>query len=256
MPDWIFNPVMFQLGPFKAHWYGFMYALSFILGYLYLQYSKPGKRLDLSVKEKDNLLIVIILGVVLGGRLGYVLFYNLEFYFSHPEKILAVWEGGMSLHGGVLGVLLGMLLYKRKKRFNFWRLGDIITSFVPLGVMFVRIGNFINGELYGRIASEYCIHFPTDPANCRYPSQLFQALLEGLILFIILQVVIRKKPQDGIVSGLFLLLYGIFRIVAEFIREPDAHIGFLWNIMTEGQLLSIFMVLAGAVLIFQRFRKP
>lgn len=255
MPDWIFNPVMFEIGPFTARWYGFMYALSFLLGYFYMHRSKAGKRLDLTTKEKDNLVTIIILGVILGGRLGYVLFYNLPFYLDHPDKIFAVWEGGMSFHGGLLGVAIGALLFARQKKCDMWKLGDIITSFAPLGVMFVRIANFINGELYGRIASDFCINFPTDPDNCRYPSQLFQAFLEGLVLFVILQMMIRKNPKPGIVSGLFLVLYGVFRIMAEFIREPDPQVGYLWAGATEGQLLSILMVLAGGILLFQKYRK-
>lgn len=249
MPDWIFNPVMFQIGPFTAHWYGFMYALSFILGYLYIYHSKLGKRLNLNDKGKDNFLVVIILGVVLGGRLGYILFYNLEFYLNHPEKILAVWEGGMSFHGGLLGIGIGVLIFAARKKLELLKMTDVITSFAPLGVMLVRIANFINGELYGRIADSYCINFPTDPANCRYPSQLFQALLEGLILLIILQLIARKNPKPGFISGLFLILYGLFRIIGEFVREPDAHIGFLWGGITEGQLLSIFMILGGAIML-------
>lgn len=255
MPDWIFNPVIFQIGPFTAHWYGFMYALSFILGYFYIYKSRLGKRLNLSDKEKDNFLVVIILGVILGGRLGYILFYNLEFYLQHPEKIFAVWEGGMSFHGGLLGVGLGVLLFAARKKLEILKMTDVITSFAPLGVMFVRIGNFINGELYGRIADNFCIHFPTDPANCRYPSQLFQAFLEGLVLFLLLQFIARKNPKPGFISGLFLLLYGLFRIVGEFFRQPDPQIGFLWGGITQGQLLSSFMILGGILMLMKVHKK-
>jgi len=226
-----------------------MYALSFTLGYLYLHYSKPGKRMGLSIKDKDNLVAATIAGVILGGRLGYILFYNLGFYLSNPLKIFAVWEGGMSFHGGLLGVTIALLIFIHKKKLNLWRISDAITGFVPLGVMFVRIGNFINGELYGRIADKFCINFPTDPLNCRYPSQLLQALLEGLILFLILQFVAYRNPKHGTVSGLFLLLYGLFRIIAEFFREPDPQIGFLWGVITQGQLLSTFMIIGGIILL-------
>ncbi len=255
MPDWIFNPIIFEIGPIKAHWYGFMYALSFILGYLYVNYSKLGKKLDLSQKDKDNLVIIIIAGVILGGRLGYILFYNLEFYLSHPEKIFAVWEGGMSFHGGLLGSALGMFLFSKQKKIDLWKIADVITSFAPIGIMLVRIANFINGELYGRIATQYCIYFPTDPENCRYPSQLIQAALEGLILFLILQWIARKNPKTGVLSGSFLILYGLFRIAVEFVREPDPQIGFLWDVITQGQLLSILMVGAGAILLIIRRKK-
>jgi len=249
MQDWIFNPIMFQIGPIQAHWYGFMYALSFILGYLYLSYSKIGKKLKLNQKEIDTLVMIIIIGVIFGGRIGYILFYNLEFYINNPEKLLAVWEGGMSFHGGLIGSILGILIFTKKKKINIWKIADVIASFAPIGVMFVRIANFINGELYGRIATSFCIHFPTDPTNCRYPSQLLQATLEGLILFLILQYTIRKDTKTGTVSGLFLTLYGLFRIVAEFIREPDPQLGFLWGVITQGQLLSVIMVVVGVVLL-------
>lgn len=252
VPDWIFNPIMFEIGPFVARWYGFMYALSFILGYLFLHYSKPGKSLKLKAKDLDTFIVWIILGILLGGRIGYILFYNLAFYIENPVKILAVWEGGMSFHGGLLGVVIALVLFSKKKKRNLWQLSDVITSFVPLGVMLVRIANFINAELYGRIATENCIYFPTDPSNCRYPSQIYQALLEGLILFVILQIVIHKKPKTGTVSALFLVLYGIFRIFMEQFRQPDAQIGFLWGGITQGQLLSIFMVLAGIILFILR----
>lgn len=211
--------------------------------------------MNLSDKEKDNLLVVIILGVILGGRLGYILFYNLEFYFQHPEKIFAVWEGGMSFHGGLVGVGIGVLLFAAKKKVEILKITDVITSFAPLGVMLVRIANFINAELYGRVADSFCINFPSDPANCRYPSQLIQAFLEGFILLVILQWVARKNPKPGIVSAIFLILYAIFRIVAEQFREPDPQIGFLWGGVTQGQLLSFFMILGGAIMLFKLRKK-
>lgn len=251
---WPFNPIMFQLGPIKAHWYGLMYSLTFVIGYLYMQYSAPGKKLPLSSEQKDVLVMIIIGGVLLGGRLGYILFYNLGFYLSDPLKIFAVWEGGMSFHGGVLGVLIAVILFIRKYKVSFWPLADILASIAPLGVMLVRIGNFINGELYGRIAENFCIYFPTDPQNCRYPSQLLQASLEGLLLLIILQVVIRKSLKPGLVTALFLFLYAIFRIFAEFFREPDEQIGFLPGGITQGQLLSIVMIFAAVFIYFKKLR--
>lgn len=240
---------MFEIGPFKAHWYGFMYALSFILGYLYLNYSKIGKRTGLTTGQKDTFTIFVILGVLLGGRLGYVLFYNLTYYLENPEKIIAVWEGGMSIHGGVIGVALALMWFSWKYKKSLLKLSDAVTGIVPAGIMLVRIGNFINAELYGRIAEKYCIYFPTDPANCRYPSQLLQAALEGLILFIILYLIGKKTKTPGIISSWFLILYGTFRIFAEFFREPDPQVGFLWNYITEGQLLSCLMIIGGALLL-------
>lgn len=247
--NWYFNPIIFELGPFKAHWYGLMYAIAFICGYLYIHYSKPGKKLNLSAKEKDSLVLTAILGVLLGGRLGYILFYNLPYYLQNPLKMITVWEGGMSFHGGLIGVAIGLFWAMRKKIQNFLPVTDIITSIAPLGLFFGRLGNFINGELYGRIASSFCLYFPGDPLNCRYPSQLIQAGLEGLLLFTILQYVIHKSKKAGTTSGYFLIFYGIFRTIAEFFREPDAQIGFLPGGITEGQLLSSFMVICGILLL-------
>lgn len=249
MNSWYFNPVMFEIGPFKAHWYGLMYAIAFILGYLYFSYSGPGKKTGLNEKQKDLITLACILGIIIGGRIGYILFYNFGYYLANPLKIFAVWEGGMSFHGGLIGALIGLLLSVKKCRAPFWPVADIITSIAPLGLFFTRIGNFINGELYGRVASSFCLHFPTDPGNCRYPSQLLQSLLEGMVLFIIMQIIIRKTKTPGVPSGLFLILYGIFRTFAEFFREPDPQIGFLPGGITQGQLLSFFMVICGIILL-------
>jgi phosphatidylglycerol:prolipoprotein diacylglycerol transferase len=250
MESWYFNPVIFQIGPIQAHFYGLMYALSFIAGYLFLFYSKPGKNIPLSNKQKDTFVFFIILGVILGGRLGYVLFYNLPFYLENPLKIFAVWEGGMSFHGGLLGVTFFILWVSKKYKIKFLKLTDFIVGVVPLGVMFVRIGNFVNAELYGRIADKFCLYFPTDPTNCRYPSQLLQAFLEGLILFIIIQLILHKSKTPGVTSSWFLILYGSFRIIAEFFREPDPQLGFIFGFVTQGQLLSAIMVIAGLVMFF------
>lgn len=253
MQQWYFNPIMFQIGPVKAHWYGFMYALSFLLGYLYLTYSKRGKKLQRN--ERDAFLIYVILGIVLGGRIGYVLFYNLVYYLTNPLKIFAVWEGGMSFHGGLLGAALAIMIFGRKYRKKFLDLGDIVTAFAPVGLFFAKIGNFINAELYGRIATSFCIYFPSDPANCRYPSQLLEAFLEGIVLFFTLYFIGRKTNKTGIVSACFLLFYGIFRIIAECFREPDVQIGYLFGFLTEGQLFSGLMVIAGIWLLLKLKKK-
>ena len=185
----------------------------------------------------------------MGGRIGYIIFYNFAYYLTDPFKMLAVWEGGMSFHGGLIGAAIGLVWSTCKFKIPFLPVADIVTSIAPIGLFFTRIGNFINGELYGRIANSFCLHFPTDPANCRYPSQLLQSLLEGLILFIIMQIIIRKTRSPGLTSGCFLILYGIFRSFAELFREPDPQIGFLPGGITQGQPLSFFAILSGAVLI-------
>jgi len=258
MQPWYFNPIMFEIGPFKAHWYGFMYAISFLIGYLYLLFSKRGRQLD--EKQKDSFVIYIILGVILGGRIGYILFYNLPYYLANPVKLIAVWEGGMSFHGGLIGSGLAIMLFAKKYKIPFLKLSDIVVSIAPVGLFFAKLGNFINGELYGRIATSYCLHFPSDPGNCRYPSQLLEAFLEGIVLFIVLYIIGGKTKKPGIVSAAFLVFYGIFRIFIEFFREPDPQIGFLFGVITEGQLLSALMLLSGIFLYYAlrkgKTRKP
>jgi phosphatidylglycerol:prolipoprotein diacylglycerol transferase len=268
MNEWSFSPVMFQIGPFQAHWYGFMYALGFAIGYLYLMFSKRGK--TLKPDERDSLVLHVILGVVLGGRIGYILIYNLAYYLENPAKLLAVWEGGMSFHGGLIGVAIAVWLFRKKYKKTYLQIGDIICSIAPVGLFFAKIGNFINAELYGRIVQisepyrhfgnhpafvnlqdSLCVYFPTDPSNCRYPSQLLEALLEGIVLFIIVTLVSRKFEKQGVVAGTFLVCYGIFRIFIEFFREPDPQIGFLPGGITMGQLLSIIMVISGLLIFWQ-----
>lgn len=247
MTEWYFNPIMFEIGPIKAHWYGFMYAVSFVIGYLYLHYSKPGKELKLTSSQKDALAVTVILGVILGGRIGYMLFYNFNYYLTHPAKIIAVWEGGMSFHGGLIGVALALSWFIHKYKVSYLKIGDVITLIAPVGLFLAKIGNFINAELYGRIATQFCLYFPTDRQNCRYPSQLLEAFLEGVVLFFVLAIIARQTKKTGVVTSAFLVLYGIFRIIAEFFREPDAHIGFLFGAITEGQLLSSLMIIGGAI---------
>ena len=258
-----FNPILVQLGPVAVHWYGVMYAVAFLLGYFYLHRSALGKSLPLNNDQKDFFLTTVIGGVLIGGRLGYILFYNFAYYMSAPLKIFAVWEGGMSFHGGVIGVGVAMWLFMWRCNVlaqregvahatgvRFLVLSDLVCAIAPLGLFFGRIGNFINGELYGRVAGgagQWCLYFPADPTNCRYPSQLFEAGLEGLVLFLVLWLVRKKFPRPGVVSAAFLFFYGIFRFGIEFFREPDVQIGFLPGGFTEGQLLSSLMIVGGVV---------
>ncbi len=245
MQPWYFNPVLAEIGPIKLRWYGFMYALAFGICYLYLQYSKYGKGLKLTKEQKDTFAAVVIGGVLLGGRLGYIIFYNLPYYLQNPLKIIAVWEGGMSCQGGLLAGILGILWFIKKYRVNFFELTDFVASVAPIGLFLGRIGNFINGELYGKVANRFCLYFPTDPANCRYPSQLLEAALEGFVLFVLLFIMRRYTQKKGLISAFFLIFYGIFRILAEFFREPDAQIGYIFGWLTEGQILSLLMVVLG-----------
>lgn len=256
MEYWTINPIMLQIGPITARWYGFMYAITFIICYLYIHYSKHGKTLKMKPKEKDSMVIFGMTGIILGARIGYILFYNFISYLQNPLKIFAVWEGGMASHGAVIGLAFSILFYSYISKKDFLKITDIITSIAPVGIILVRIGNFINGELYGRIAENFCIHFPTDPGNCRYPSQLFQAFLEGFVLLIIMQIIARKSKKTGHTSAYFLILYGIFRIIGECFREPDPQIGFLLGGVTLGQMLSFVMIVGGfLLLLFLRKRE-
>ena len=256
MTPWYFNPVLVQIGPLQIHWYGLMYGIGFLFGYLWIHYSNAGKNLKISIDNKNNLLLSSMLGVIIGGRFGYILFYNLAYYLSNPLKIFAVWEGGMSFHGGLIGVIIALLLFSKKYKIKFLQLTDVITSIAPVGLFFGRIGNFINAELYGRIASKYCIYFPSDPSNCRYPSQLLESFFEGLILFIILWIVRKYTKKDGIISSCFVLFYGVFRFLIEFFREPDLQIGYILGYFTKCQLLSSFIIIAGiGLIIFLNFSK-
>lgn len=248
MNQWYFHPILAQIGPLQIHWYGVMYALAFILGYFYFHRSRHGKSLALTEDQKDLFLAYIICAVLIGGRLGYILFYNLPYYLQNPLKIFAVWEGGMSFHGGLLAVAAVIIWFGRKHKLQLFDLTDLVSAVAPLGLLFGRIGNFINGELYGRVATQFCLYFPADPQNCRYPSQLFEAFFEGLVLFVILYFVRKKYPKAGMTSAAFLFFYGIFRFGIEFFREPDSQIGFLPGGFTEGQLLCFMMILMGVLL--------
>jgi len=273
--NWI-SPIALQIGPVAIHWYGVMYLLTFIISYLFLKYHRLGKALPLDESQKDNLLISIILGIILGGRLGYILFYNLPYYLQNPGKIIALWEGGLSFHGGMIGSAVAIALYihfhhrlHRKKgttsTLTFLQIGDIAGLVAPLGLTLVRLGNFINAELVGRISPDgrFCLYFPSDPANCRYPSQLFESAGEGLFLFLILYMLTRRTSitkHTGYLSAAFLTFYGMIRIFLEYFREPDPQVGYLVGGpgflagLSLGQLLSVLTVLAG-IIMFTWLRK-
>jgi phosphatidylglycerol---prolipoprotein diacylglyceryl transferase len=249
------DPVIFGIGPLQVRWYGLMYVLGFTASYfLVLKQIR-----DFSYKPLEpcfeNLNLVLILSVVIGGRLGYVLFYNFSYYMQHPLEIPATWTGGMSFHGACLGVLLGGWLYTRKKKLNFWKCADIYVVTIPVGLGLGRLGNFINGELFGRTSTvPWAMVFPGGGPQPRHPSQLYEMALEGLLLFTILWI-FKGRPwkgnknwPHGTMLSLFLIGYGCFRIFVELFREPDQHIGFVLGSITRGQLLSGLMVLGGIIL--------
>ena len=247
------HPVAVQLGPLKVHWYGLMYLLAFG-AFLLLGRRRIATRPDLGWRkeELDDLLVWGVLGVVLGGRLGQVLFYEPAYYLGNPAEILAVWKGGMSFHGGLIGVLLALWVFAHKTGRTFLQVGDFVGPLVPLGLAFGRIGNFINGELWGRAAPPdlpWGMVFPHVDTLPRHPSQLYQALGEGVLLFVILWMYARKPRPVGAVSGLFLLGYGAFRFMAEYFREPDAGIFGHSYLVSMGQWLSVPMIVIGLLLL-------
>ena len=245
-----FDPIALQLGPLAIHWYGLMYLAGF-LAFLWLGRRRIAALKDprLNVKLLDDLLFYGVLGVILGGRLGYVLFYKAAYFAAHPLEIFAVWQGGMSFHGGFLGVIIAMALFARSRKLSWLFITDFIAPLVPPGLAFGRIGNFINGELWGRPADvPWAMIFPAVDQLPRHPSQLYEFALEGVLLFALLWLYARKPRHLGAVSGLFLAGYGSVRFLVEFTREPDNFLGLLSLGMSMGQWLSLPMVIAGVLM--------
>ena len=252
------DPVIFAIGPLQVRWYGLMYVLGFAASLLLVRYQikKFGFK-ELAI-HFENLNLVLIISLVLGGRFGYVLFYNLPYYLNHPAEIMATWQGGMSFHGGMLGLIIGAVIFCRIKKLDFWRTADFYVVTIPIGLGLGRIGNFINGELYGRVTDmPWGMVFPGGGPLPRHPSQLYESFLEGLILFFVLWIFKEKQQPpsswpSGSMIALFLILYGVFRFGVEFFREPDTHLGFIAMGMTMGQLLSSLMIVAGIVIFLVR----
>ena len=252
-----FDPVALHLGPLAIRWYGLMYLLAFGL-FLLLgrQRIKTGPQPGWDVRQLDDLLFYGVLGVVLGGRLGYVLFYQPAHFLAHPLEILSVWQGGMAFHGGFLGVLAAMWLFARKTGKSWLAITDFIAPLVPLGLGAGRLGNFINGELWGRPSDmPWAVVFPQIDSVARHPSQLYQFALEGLALFTLLWLFSRKPRPTGAVSGLFLIGYGSFRFLVEYTREPDSFLGLLALNLSMGQWLSLPMIAAGIIMLRWAYRR-
>lgn len=255
-----FDPIAVSLGPLAVRWYGLMYLVAFAAFY-FLGRQRIRRRPDggWSLEQLDDLLFWGVLGVVLGGRLGQVLFYEPGYYFANPAEILAVWKGGMSFHGGFLGVLVAMAWWGRKHGKSFFTVTDFIAPLVPLGLAAGRIGNFINGELWGRVADAslpWAMIFPQMDSQPRHPSQLYQAGLEGLCLFVLLWLYSARPRPTGAVSGVFLIGYGAFRFIAEYFREPDAGIFGHSYAISMGQWLSLPMVAIGVFILLRARRQP
>jgi len=242
------DPVIVHIGPLAIRWYGMMYLLGFIAAFFLIRHLARLRKLDLSSDGLSDLLFYCVLGVILGGRLGYTVFYNFSYYVRHPLEIFMVWEGGMSFHGGLLGVVVASILFCRRKKLPVLLTGDVLVTAATIGLGLGRIGNFINGELWGRVSDvPWAIVFPNGGPLPRHPSQLYEAILEGPILFGVLWILHRRDVSAGVPFFTFFGLYGCFRFGVEFFRQPDQHLGFLSLGMTMGQWLSLPMILFGVI---------
>ena len=261
----VFDPIAISIGPFAIRWYALAYIGGIVIGWLYARSLIKNEKLwggpaPISLIQLDDFILWVTLGIILGGRTGYVLFYNLPFFAEHPAEIFELWKGGMSFHGGFMGCVVAVMWFARKNGIPILSLGDITTAVGPIGLFLGRIANFINSELWGRAAEPHlpwAMIFPTGGPVPRHPSQLYEAGLEGILLFTVLAVMIRfgalKRP--GLILGSFITLYACARITGEHFREPDPQLGFLWGGLTMGTLLSLPMVIAGIILIVKAWRQ-
>ncbi|MDF7670502.1 prolipoprotein diacylglyceryl transferase [Orbaceae bacterium ESL0721] len=275
-----FDPIAFSIGPISLHWYGAMYLFG-ILGALWLAKRRAKKpHSHWTTQQVENLLFWGFLGLFIGGRLGYILFYNFELFLKDPLILFAVWEGGMSFHGGLIGALITIAIFAKKNHKTFLQVSDFVAPLVPIGLMFGRFGNFINGELWGRVTSSsigmlfpssmhadfmyvqshpkwYSLYNELHGLLPRHPSQLYEMFFEGVVLFCILNLFISKQRPTGAVSGLFLLCYGLFRFIIEFFRQPDEQLGLFFHFISMGQILCLPMILGGIALILYAYKcKP
>lgn len=260
----VFNPVAIGFGPLVVRWYALAYIGGIVLGWIYARSIIRNTRLwggtaPVSLTDFDDFILWVTLGIILGGRIGYILFYNLDHFMHHPAEMIELWKGGMAFHGGFLGCVAAVLLFGRNRGISALSLGDITCAVGPIGLFLGRIANFINGELWGRPSDvPWAMVFPSGGPLPRHPSQLYEAGLEGIVLFCVLALLIRRGAlrRPGLIIGSFAVLYGLARIGGEFFREPDAQLGFLWGGLTMGMLLSIPMILAGVGFLTVALRRP
>ena len=249
-----FDPVAFNLFTIEIRWYSLAYIFGILFGWIYT------KKLLIKdqniIKVFDDFVTYLIIGIILGGRLGYILFYNIKYYLNNLLEIFFIWEGGMSFHGGLIGVIIATYIFSKKYEINKFVLLDYISITAPIGIFLGRLANFINGELVGKMTDvSWGVIFPNIDNNFRHPSQIYEAFLEGIVLFLIMNVFFFwKKYRPGICSFMFLIFYGTFRIIAEFFREPDSHIGYVVGEISMGMVLSIIMILAGILLYKKKYK--
>ena len=254
------DPILLQLGPFAIRWYALAYIAGLVIGWQVMRRVCTQPPRILSPVKIDDFLLWAALGVILGGRVGYVLFYKPGFYLEHPLAVLTVWEGGMSFHGGFLGVIAAILLFAIRNKTDPFMLSDLVALVVPIGLFFGRLANFINGELWGRVSDvQWAMIFPRGGPLPRHPSQLYQAFFEGVLVLLVVAAVWRftdGRRRPGLMTGTFCAGYGVARIVGELFREPDAHLGYLWGPVTMGMLLSVPVLAFGGWLIARAYRRP
>ena len=255
-----FDPVLIDLGLFQIRWYSIAYILGIIIGWVYatkiikLTTINKYNFEQIKTSQFDDLVIYLIIGIILGGRLGYVIFYNFEYYSQNFFEIFKLWRGGMSFHGGLLGIIISIIFFSKKTKTNFFKFADIVSCVAPIGLFLGRIANFINGELYGKISTlPWAVIFSNGGSVARHPSQIYEAILEGIILFILINYLALKKQflfKTGYISGFFLVSYSILRILSENFREPDIHLGLFFNYFSMGAILSYITFLAGCFILF------
>jgi len=254
-----FDPILIDLGFFQIRWYSIAYILGILIGWFYaikiikLTTNNKYNFKQVTSRNFDDLIIYLVVGIILGGRFGYIIFYNFEYYIQDLSEIFKVWKGGMSFHGGLIGVVIAAILFSKKIGVNFFKFSDIISCAAPIGIFFGRVANFINGELYGKITIlPWGVIFPDAGNLSRHPSQIYEAILEGIILFIIINYLAFKKKlfyKAGYISGIFLIVYSILRIFSEIFREPDIQLGLFFNYFSMGTLLSLLTIVIGLFII-------
>ncbi len=253
-----FEPVILEIGFISIRWYSLAYIFGILLGWWLARkiISYKSSELNVSHESFDELVTIIIFSIILGGRFGYVLFYNPFYYLNNPLDIFKIWEGGMSFHGGLIGIIIGCYLFSIKKNIDVFKLLDVIACVAPIGLFLGRIANFLNSELYGKPTDfMLSVRFPLIDNLYRHPSQLYEAFFEGVIIFIILNFIMFKKIyKESFCSSLFLMLYGVFRIFSEYFREPDSHLGYLFGFLSMGTLLSFLMIFCGLILYFIKIK--